>query len=560
MKNSFVMIFRFAAMTGLWMMLAQPLAAQPNYANWVCRTNDMWINLSNSGSMGNDGMSSAAGMTDPCPPNSWAPQCELPGGSGQEYLYYASLWIGAIVVEDGVEQPRVSVSNDGWMNPSIMEFWPGTTGSITQRSRVDTVNCLGEQIYDSSLPADDEISTVFTDTLSASPYVLPDPADGPHFPLGIEVKADYFTMRSVSCNHIYWIRYRIKNIGNHLLKNLYFGQYVDGDVGLAGFSDEHTDDLTGYDSTSQIAYICDNDGRHPYNSSGPPLVSNVTGMTFLSLPAGAQVSFNWWASNGDMALDFGPAWSDYADRDSLGMGWTQRYGTPMGDAHKYQLMSNGEWDFDQVYFDSLAWMAAHPQNGHTWSTTDRPSNAYDLANGNDARYMLSAGPFGSRVGDHTELAAGDSLEIWMAYVGGLNFHDPNHPQPTNAHIDPTLFDFADLRARAAAARSGECFAWNLSMEKPRPTLTPAAFTLEPVYPNPFNSSTMIRFTVQRVGRVEIAVYDVTGRQVEKLAEGDMSAGTHAISWSAKGLPSGIYFVRGSGGNQAMQVQKALLIR
>jgi hypothetical protein len=549
-----MMVFFLAAFPAL-------SSAQPHPMVRVCRTNDMWLTLHANGSIGNDGSSQHSASLDPCPPFAWAPQCELPGGSGQQYLYFANLWIGAKVVENGEERPRVSVSNDGWLYPSIMEFWPDPEGGIVERSRTEQTNCVDEPVFDPNLPADNLLSTTFTDTVQSAVYVEPDPVDGPHFPLGIEVRADYYTMSSEACRHIYWIRYRIRNIGTQLLKDVFFGQYVDGDVGPMEYIDQHVDDLSGFDSTSQVAYLCDNDGRRAEQSDGPLVVPHVTGMTFLSVPAGGRIGYNWWASNADIEGDYGPSWAAYADRDSLGMGWTQLYGTPMGDLRKYQLMSNGEWDFDQVYFDSVGWITAHPQNGHAWSLTGRPSDAEDLAYGNDARYLLSAGPFGTRVNDHTELAPGDSLDIWMAFVGGLNFHDPAHPQIVGTHINPALFDFTDLRASSIRARSTVCFNWRGLTADPLPVVTaPAEFNLDPVYPNPFNASAMIRFSLPHASRVDLAVFDVLGRKVQQIATAELAAGTHSISWDAAGLPSGIYWIQAVAGRQTTRAQKAVLLR
>ncbi len=66
-------------------------------------------------------------------------------------------------------------------------------------------------------------------------------------------------------------------------------------------------------------------------------------------------------------------------------------------------------------------------------------------------------------------------------------------------------------------------------------------------PNPFNPSTTIRFTMGRPGHVRIAVYDMNGRQVTSLADGEFSAGQHSIGWdatNAHGTPvsSGTYFL------------------
>jgi len=54
---------------------------------------------------------------------------------------------------------------------------------------------------------------------------------------------------------------------------------------------------------------------------------------------------------------------------------------------------------------------------------------------------------------------------------------------------------------------------------------------------------MIVFYVPRNARVTLKVYDVTGRALETLVQGDVPAGEHRLHWSAQGLASGIYFCR-----------------
>jgi hypothetical protein len=73
--------------------------------------------------------------------------------------------------------------------------------------------------------------------------------------------------------------------------------------------------------------------------------------------------------------------------------------------------------------------------------------------------------------------------------------------------------------------------------------TPNAFELSPVYPNPFNSATRIKFTLDGDGLTRLALYDLQGREVVRLVDGEMTAGRHNIAFNGKKLASGIYFVR-----------------
>ncbi|MEW6754267.1 MAG: CRTAC1 family protein, partial [Candidatus Latescibacterota bacterium] len=62
---------------------------------------------------------------------------------------------------------------------------------------------------------------------------------------------------------------------------------------------------------------------------------------------------------------------------------------------------------------------------------------------------------------------------------------------------------------------------------------PRAFSLQPNYPNPFNGSTVIRFSVPERGPVELAVYNLAGQWVATLVRGEREVGTHAVTWEGR---------------------------
>ncbi len=69
---------------------------------------------------------------------------------------------------------------------------------------------------------------------------------------------------------------------------------------------------------------------------------------------------------------------------------------------------------------------------------------------------------------------------------------------------------------------------------------PAGFTLSANYPNPFNPLTTIEFTLSESEFVKIVVYDLLGREVEVVEEGEFNAGRYSSQFDATGLSSGIY--------------------
>jgi hypothetical protein len=78
-------------------------------------------------------------------------------------------------------------------------------------------------------------------------------------------------------------------------------------------------------------------------------------------------------------------------------------------------------------------------------------------------------------------------------------------------------------------------------------------------PNPFNPTTRISFYLPKEGVVELNVYDVRGRLLERLVSGAVSAGEHVVKWDAKGVPSGTYFYRLQVGNFT-ETRKMILLK
>jgi hypothetical protein len=70
---------------------------------------------------------------------------------------------------------------------------------------------------------------------------------------------------------------------------------------------------------------------------------------------------------------------------------------------------------------------------------------------------------------------------------------------------------------------------------------PKEYFLTQNYPNPFNPSTEIKFGVPKSAMVKLTVYDITGKVVATLVNGQLTAGTHTATWNAGKSPSGIYF-------------------
>jgi len=182
------------------------------------------------------------------------------------------------------------------------------------------------------------------------------------------------------------------------------------------------------EDTVNIAWISDNDGD-PTDDGNWSFTSPiaVTGTRVVRTPfdtmtvdtmsenGGLSYSFNWWISNGNPSLDFGPRLAG-TEEDPF-RPFNAHLGTPTGDRNKYYVMSHSEFDYDQLFT-----AISHTQEGYL--PPPRPDQAEDFADGYDTRYLLSFGPF--------NVSPGDTLPITLAYLAGDEFHS-----------SPTAFDDFD---------------------------------------------------------------------------------------------------------------------
>ena len=79
------------------------------------------------------------------------------------------------------------------------------------------------------------------------------------------------------------------------------------------------------------------------------------------------------------------------------------------------------------------------------------------------------------------------------------------------------------------------------------------------YPNPFNPSTTISYSVPEMEFVTLKVYDVLGNEITTLVNEENSAGNYEVEFDATGLTSGIYFYRITSGN-FVEVKKMTLLK
>ena len=89
-------------------------------------------------------------------------------------------------------------------------------------------------------------------------------------------------------------------------------------------------------------------------------------------------------------------------------------------------------------------------------------------------------------------------------------------------------------------------------------VSPKTFHLEDHFPNPFNSSTRFRFSIQESGLFELKLYSLDGREVDSLKQ-NATPGSLILNWEAQNLPSGVYVFKATLGGQELS-GKCLLVK
>ncbi|HEX7070924.1 MAG TPA: M4 family metallopeptidase, partial [Rhodothermales bacterium] len=226
-----------------------------------------------------------------------------------------------------------------------------------------------------------------------------------------------------------------------------------------------------------------------------------------------------------------------------------------------------EIDFGASKIYSL--VPAQPQNvsvgNITYSNTSSELIAFN--------YIDENGTFDVYVGD---FANGETfpLEIPTFNIGGQTVSDAQRPtfSPDDGTIAMTspqfsLVLFYEQGGELSAIQLPESIYnpyWFLLGGTPGTDTEddlelPSTVVLESNYPNPFNPTTTIRFSLPEASDVTLEVFDLTGRRVRSLVQQTLPPGAHEVTFDAAGLASGTYVARLSAAG-VVAVRKMTLLR
>jgi len=142
------------------------------------------------------------------------------------------------------------------------------------------------------------------------------------------------------------------------------------------------------------------------------------------------------------------------------------------------------------------------------------------------------------------------------YFGFMAVHSSGTGARTGAEFDQLYFDTSSSSPLGKPAFSPEIAS------------QPSGFTLKQNYPNPFNPATTFRYELAADARVHLIVYDVVGREVASIINGEQQpSGIHDVRFDASasgGLSSGVYYYRLTAqpaiGNTYIETRKFMLVK
>ena len=160
----------------------------------------------------------------------------------------------------------------------------------------------------------------------------------------------------------------------------------------------------------------------------------------------------------------------------------------------------------------------------------------------------------------------DEQNGWAVGVGGVIDHTSDSGNTWNAQSSGTtniLWDvyFVNPTTGWAVGDNGLILKYTtpVSVEDRESDPTPNQFSLEQNFPNPFNPSTTIEFSIPESGNVKLKVFNFLGEAVAVLMDEYMDTGSYKINFNASELPSGIYFYKIDVNNHS-SVKKMILLK
>ena len=262
-------------------------------------------------------------------------------------------------------------------------------------------------------------------------------------------------------------------------------------------------------------------------------------------------------------IDVAPTNSDviYAGTDDShvwvttdnGTNWTDISGTlPYRWVTRVKVDPNNE---NNVYvtFSGLRW---HDPQSHVFKSTNMGVEWTDISSN------LPDAPVNAFAVDNNDpdrLYLGSDVGAFMSFNGGLSWQPIADGLPVVSVYDMKIHPVENYLAIGTHGRSMYKIDLGQFVDVKDRSAEVKGFNLSQNFPNPFNPSTNISFSVQHLSFVTLKVYDALGEEAASLINEEKSPGTYTINFNAQNLSSGVYYYRIQAGNFS-ETRKMILLK
>tara|TARA_R110002124_G_scaffold246052_2_gene411145 strand:+ start:5532 stop:7235 length:1704 start_codon:yes stop_codon:yes gene_type:complete len=277
--------------------------------------------------------------------------------------------------------------------------------------------------------------------------------------------------------------------------------------------------------------------------------------------------------------DFWPAtwqriensFSDLALLDAIDQELNNRgddYTETLQELYTWHFASGAYRNVNFGFEESLFYPTPNTQSNIT-QVNDQFSSTITL--GRFAAYLANVVPPESQTGDASVLLEADSAGLSLAVValfddGSVSFELADEESGFLVVNEGWKWDEIErlgvvvLNERQNASgqfriRVSDTFPTTIPVDNTKPTTT----ELKQNYPNPFNPSTTIPVTIAEFQRVKIDIYDITGRLVQSVFDGNLANGNYAIPVNLQRYASGVYMYRLQTSDQ-VQIKRMTLVK
>ncbi len=181
------------------------------------------------------------------------------------------------------------------------------------------------------------------------------------------------------------------------------------------------------------------------------------------------------------------------------------------------IAANGEWRIISIVFQTRFNTKLRWNGNNATMSVNEPGPSF-------------FGPMGDSTGSGGGIAGADGVPLLTAKCD---------------FAEAIVYDTLLTNSEILAVENYLADKYNISIatgiEDPQEKIIPEQFTLSQNYPDPFNPSTKIKYSVSQSSQVIIKVYDILGKEIETLVNEEKPTGSYEVNFNAGNLASGIYF-------------------